>query len=175
LPGILKREHYDPVPLWPGRLCGHRTRRPLLHRPHRPHSHRRGDGRQLLLLRPRRFGKSLWLSTLANYYDIARAEQFEAQFGQLKIGQDPTPLNNQFFVMKWNFSTVEALRGADAIRRSLHNHLNVQILATARKYRPPDLSPTAFPPSPQKNLVQSCTYAPIAGGAHLSLESEFGF
>ena len=30
-------------------------------------------GDQLLLLRPRRFGKSLWLSTLENYYDLARA------------------------------------------------------------------------------------------------------
>ncbi len=29
-------------------------------------------GEQLLFLRPRRFGKSLWLSTLANYYDVAR-------------------------------------------------------------------------------------------------------
>ena len=29
-------------------------------------------GSQLLFLRPRRFGKSLWLSTLENYYDLAR-------------------------------------------------------------------------------------------------------
>ncbi len=34
-------------------------------------------GKQLLFLRPRRFGKSLWLSTLENYYDLARAEDFE--------------------------------------------------------------------------------------------------
>ena len=33
-------------------------------------------GNQLLFLRPRRFGKSLWLSTLANYYDVARAGEF---------------------------------------------------------------------------------------------------
>ncbi len=84
-------------------------------------------GRQLLLLRPRRFGKSLWLSTLENYYDIAKAEQFETRFGKLKIGRNPTPLHNQYFVMKWNFSTVEALRGADAIRGSLHRHINACI------------------------------------------------
>jgi len=47
-------------------------------------------GRQLLLLRPRRFGKSLWLSTLENDYDLARADQFERLFGHLAIGQAPT-------------------------------------------------------------------------------------
>jgi hypothetical protein len=47
-------------------------------------------GRQLLLLRPRRFGKSLWLSTLENYYDLARADAVRALFGHLKIGQAPT-------------------------------------------------------------------------------------
>ncbi len=34
-------------------------------------------GVQLLFLRPRRFGKSLWLSTLENYYDVAKAKDFE--------------------------------------------------------------------------------------------------
>ena len=51
-------------------------------------------GRQLLFLRPRRFGKSLWLSTLENYYDLARTDEFERLFGGLKIGRNPTPLRN---------------------------------------------------------------------------------
>jgi hypothetical protein len=51
-------------------------------------------GRQLLLLRPRRFGKSLWLSTLENYYALDRADQFDALFGKLAIGQNSTPLHN---------------------------------------------------------------------------------
>ena len=46
-------------------------------------------GIQLLFLRPRRFGKSLWLSTLENYYDLARADDFDRLFGGLKIGQNP--------------------------------------------------------------------------------------
>ncbi len=37
-------------------------------------------GKYLLFLRPRRFGKSLWLTTLKNYYDLARKEKF----GQLR-------------------------------------------------------------------------------------------
>ncbi len=35
-------------------------------------------GRQILFLRPRRFGKSLLLSMLAQYYDLNQAEQFGA-------------------------------------------------------------------------------------------------
>src|SRR6478672_3422057 len=57
-------------------------------------------GPQLLFLRPRRFGKSLLLSLLENYYDLAKAEAFERLFGKLIIGQQPTPLHNTYFVMK---------------------------------------------------------------------------
>nr|VFJ93948.1 MAG: Predicted AAA-ATPase [Candidatus Kentron sp. H]VFJ94710.1 MAG: Predicted AAA-ATPase [Candidatus Kentron sp. H]VFK01333.1 MAG: Predicted AAA-ATPase [Candidatus Kentron sp. H] len=39
-------------------------------------------GDQLLFLRPRRFGKSLWLSVLENYYDPARADRFEPKIGR---------------------------------------------------------------------------------------------
>ncbi len=48
-------------------------------------------GRHLLFLRPRRFGKSLLLSMLENYYDVARAGEFEQLFGKLAIGHNPTP------------------------------------------------------------------------------------
>jgi len=69
-------------------------------------------GDQLLLLRPRRFGKSLWLSTLENYYDLAKADQFEQLFGHLKIGQAPTARHNSYFIMKWNFSLVDPMGAA---------------------------------------------------------------
>ncbi|MCK7470307.1 MAG: AAA family ATPase [Desulfomicrobium escambiense] len=65
-------------------------------------------GRQLIFIRPRRFGKSLLLSMLEHYYDANRADQFDALFGSLAIGQHPTPLHNQYFVMKWDFSLVKA-------------------------------------------------------------------
>ncbi|MFP4063717.1 MAG: AAA family ATPase, partial [Halochromatium sp.] len=56
-------------------------------------------GDQLIFLRPRRFGKSLLLSMLEHYYDLNRAEQFAALFGDLAIGREPTPLHNQYFVL----------------------------------------------------------------------------
>ncbi|MEM7536561.1 MAG: element excision factor XisH family protein [Chloroflexota bacterium] len=58
-------------------------------------------GKELLFLRPRRFGKSLWLSTLMNYYDINKADAFETLFGHLAVGQNPTPLRNQYLII-WN-------------------------------------------------------------------------
>ncbi len=92
-------------------------------------------GSQLLFLRPRRFGKSLWLSTLENYYDVARADEFETLFGHLTIGQDPTPRHNQYFVLKWDFSAVAPRGGTEDIRQALHNHINSQIQFFANTYR----------------------------------------
>jgi len=91
-------------------------------------------GKQLLFLRPRRFGKSLWLSTLENYYDLAQAEDFERLFGGLEIGQNPTPLHNRYFILKLNFSTIDPSGDHEAIRRSLFNHLNIRIKDTAARY-----------------------------------------
>ncbi|HRD64795.1 MAG TPA: AAA family ATPase [Candidatus Competibacter sp.] len=91
-------------------------------------------GKQLLFLRPRRFGKSLWLSTLENYYDLARVDDFERLFGGLKIGQNPTPLHNRYFVMRWDFSAVDPGGDSNAIRRSLFNHVNVRIKDAIARY-----------------------------------------
>jgi hypothetical protein len=46
----------------------------------------------LFCVRPRRMGKTLWLDTLANYYDIKKKDQFETLFGNLYIGKNPTRL-----------------------------------------------------------------------------------
>ncbi len=64
-------------------------------------------GKQLLFLRPRRFGKAAWLTTLENYYDLARAEEFDTLFGEIAIGQAPTKRHNQYFVLRWNFSMLD--------------------------------------------------------------------
>ena len=98
-------------------------------------------GEQLLFLRPRRFGKSLLLSMLENYYDVAKADEFSKLFGHLAIGQNPTPLHNQYFVMKWDFSLISTQRDISHIRQSLHNHLNARIKIFGARYHKllPDL------------------------------------
>ena len=84
-------------------------------------------GGQLLFLRPRRFGKSLWLSTLENYYDLAKADRFEAIFGGLAVGRNPTPRRNGYYVMTWDFSAVDTQGDVDHIRRALYRHIDVCI------------------------------------------------
>ncbi|MDZ7622450.1 MAG: AAA family ATPase [Candidatus Competibacteraceae bacterium] len=93
-------------------------------------------GSQLLFLRPRRFGKSLWLSTLENYYDLARADDFDRLFGALKIGQNPTSLHNTYFILKLNFSVVDPSGDHPAIRRSLFDHVNTRIEHFLARYAP---------------------------------------
>ncbi|MFN8495531.1 MAG: AAA family ATPase [Caldilineaceae bacterium] len=92
-------------------------------------------GNQLLFLRPRRFGKSLLLSMLENYYDIAKATEFDQLFRQLAIGKNPTPLHNQYFVLRWDFSLISASGTAEQIQRSLHAHINSRLVAFAQKYQ----------------------------------------
>ena len=59
-------------------------------------------------VRPRRFGKSLTLSMLQNYYDVNKKDKFEQLFGDLYIGKNPTPERNSFLVLNLNFSVVAA-------------------------------------------------------------------
>ena len=92
-------------------------------------------GKQLLFLRPRRFGKSLLLSTLANYYDINRTDEFEALFGDLAIGQNPTDEHNQYLILRWDFSVVSPLGEVQSIIRSLFDHINRSIIEFRERYQ----------------------------------------
>ena len=84
-------------------------------------------GEYLLFLRPRRFGKSLLLSMLENYYDVAKAEQFEQLFGHLAIGKNPTPKHNQYLIMNWDFSVISPSGTPKEIQQRMHNHINGSI------------------------------------------------
>ena len=58
-------------------------------------------------LRPRRIGKSFFISILEYYYDIRQKPKFEKIFGKTYIGQNPTPLASSFRVLKFNFSGID--------------------------------------------------------------------
>ena len=62
----------------------------------------------LFLIRPRRFGKSLFLAMLEAYYSIDYADRFEELFGELYIGQHSTKRHNSYLVLRFNFSEVKA-------------------------------------------------------------------
>lgn len=92
-------------------------------------------GKSLLFLRPRRFGKSLWLSTLACYYDLRLRDEHERLFGGLAVGRNPTPLAHRYFVLRWDFSQIDPdppMRGPNAgvtsragrIGNEIHRYVN---------------------------------------------------
>jgi hypothetical protein len=60
----------------------------------------------LFYLRPRRFGKSLFISMLHHYYALEHKENFQNLFGHLAIGKKPTPSANQYLVLKFEFSRI---------------------------------------------------------------------
>ena len=57
-----------------------------------------------VFIRPRRFGKSCWISLLEHYYDRRFAGEFDALFGGTDIGTDPTAERNSHVVLRFNFS-----------------------------------------------------------------------
>ncbi len=58
-------------------------------------------------LRPRRFGKSLFVSVLEYYYGKEHRDKFERLFGRYYIGQHPTPNANRYLVLKFDFSAID--------------------------------------------------------------------
>ena len=62
------------------------------------------EERYVFLIRPRRFGKSCWVSLLDNYYDRRRADEFEAVFGGTHLGQHSTENRHRYVVLRFNFS-----------------------------------------------------------------------
>ena len=63
-------------------------------------------GNFLFLIRPRRFGKSLFMSMMQCYYDINRKDDFHELFDGLWISENPTSLQGQFEVLRLDFSQV---------------------------------------------------------------------
>jgi len=61
----------------------------------------------IFLIRPRRFGKSLWINLLQYYYDCNRKDQFETLFKDTFIGQNPTSNKNKYMTLAFNFAMVD--------------------------------------------------------------------
>ena len=60
----------------------------------------------IMFLRPRKFGKTLFTSTLECYYDKNKADKFEELFGKTYIGKNPTPNKNRYCILRFNFSGI---------------------------------------------------------------------
>ena len=62
------------------------------------------EERYAFFIRPRRFGKSCWVSLLDNYYNRTRADDFEAVFDGTHLGRHPTENRHRYVVLRFNFS-----------------------------------------------------------------------
>ena len=70
----------------------------------------------IMFLRPRKFGKTLFTSTLENYYDIRKKDKFEKLYGETYIGKNPTELRNKYHILRFNFSGIDTTDGESTIR-----------------------------------------------------------
>ena len=77
----------------------------------------------VIFLRPRRFGKSLFLSTLQYYYDENSADEFDAMFHDTYIGVNPTPLKSSFRILFFEFSGINIDRGVENIYSEFCNKI----------------------------------------------------
>jgi hypothetical protein len=64
------------------------------------------NSRFLFYLRPRRFGKSLFITMLHSYYGLEHKEKFQKLFGHLDIGQHRTENANAYMVLSLEFSRI---------------------------------------------------------------------
>ena len=90
-------------------------------------------GSFLFFVRPRRFGKSLFLNMLSCYYDLAEKDNFDALFGDLDIGKNPTENRNRYQVLTLDFSQVNICEGK-TLQERFDNYMKVYLQVFLLKY-----------------------------------------
>ena len=89
--------------------------------------------KRIMFLRPRKFGKTLFTSTLENYYDIAKKEKFEILFKDTYIGKNPTKLKNSYHILRFNFSGIDTTN-VEATIKGFKNEIASSIKFFVEKY-----------------------------------------
>ena len=88
--------------------------------------------RNLFFIRPRRFGKSIFLSMLYSYYDCTQSHKFQSLFGNLWVGQHPTPLQGKYQVLFLDFSQI--MGNIDKLETKFNSYLSINLDAFVRQY-----------------------------------------
>ena len=87
----------------------------------------------IFFIRPRRFGKSIFLSMLHAYYDCSKKEKFQTLFGDLWVGKHPTPLQGKFQILHLDFSYVGG--SIDKLEENFDMYLRVKLDGFMRIYQ----------------------------------------
>ena len=115
----------------------------------------------VFLIRPRRFGKSLWVSLLENYYDRFWAGDFDATFAGTDVGRNPTGEQSRYVTLRFNFSMVDDK--LETLEREFETYCLIELRGRLRRH--PDLFPEAAvrdilaPPSIANKLSELFQYA----------------
>ncbi|MBR0459105.1 MAG: AAA family ATPase [Victivallales bacterium] len=83
-------------------------------------------------MRPRRFGKSLFLSMMECYYDLNQKKNFQKLFGDLWIGRHPTKNANRFMTLKLDFSKIGGT--GEELERAFEQHISDALEAFVNRY-----------------------------------------
>ncbi|MEL7596743.1 MAG: AAA family ATPase, partial [Clostridiaceae bacterium] len=86
-------------------------------------------------IRPRRFGKSLFISMLENYYDVNKKDKFETLFGDFYIGENPTEERNKYLVFKISFAGIDTTQGKEKLIKSFDGLVLNSAEYFLRKYK----------------------------------------
>ena len=89
--------------------------------------------KRILFLRPRKFGKTLFTSTLENYYDFKKADKFEKLYENTYIGKNPTKLKNSYHILKFNFSGIDT-ENEETTMRGFKEKVSISIEGFTNKY-----------------------------------------
>ena len=87
--------------------------------------------RYAFLIRPRRFGKSCWVSLLECYYGRHWAHEFEAIFGGADIGRRPTEDRSRYVVLRFNFSAFDDT--LESLQKRFETYCDIKLRGTLRR------------------------------------------
>ena len=89
--------------------------------------------KRIMFLRPRKFGKTLFTSTLENYYDISKTDNFKDLFRNTYIGKNPTSNKNSYHVLRFNFSGIDT-QTTEATMHGFRREVASSIQVFTQKY-----------------------------------------
>ena len=89
--------------------------------------------RYVFFIRPRRFGKTCWLSLLESYYARNEAESFDAVFGGTDIARLLTAGRSRYVVLRFNFSALDI--PPDALQARFEEYCDIELRRALRRNR----------------------------------------
>ena len=119
------------------------------------------DERYVFFIRPRRFGKSCWLSLLECYYGRHWAHEFEGLFGGTDVGRAPTAERGRYVVVRFDFSAFDDT--PETLRERFEGYCFIELRHALERH--PDLFPEAVlqrilaPPAIDGKLAELFKYA----------------